>query len=471
MQQALRKFVALAALICLCGTSEAEASAIFKKWRLKRNKKSATTEQVATPKEAAREAVAASADTLPEPQKLTQISEPAPEPRRDLSPAQYDSLLAEWSKRRSLESFENYFNDFINIDASQTAAADTTPDSTYIRRLRDLASPIELPYNYVVKASIARYTDLRYGLMSRVLGLSRLYFPMIEEELLKAGLPIELRAMAIIESALQTTAVSNAGAAGLWQFMPSTGKVYGLEINSLVDERLDPVKSTRAAVKYLKDLYGIYNNWPLAIAAYNCGPGRVNKAMARSGGKTFWEIYDFLPAETRGYVPAFIGASYGYAYHKLHKIEPTEPPMPLATDTLHITRLLHMGQVASTLEGVSIETLRLLNPQYRIDILPATTKSYALRLPQHAVANYIASEEEIHAKDSAYLKQYLNPDNLEKQRAQASGTITHKVKRGETLGLIARKYGVSQQSIMRWNGIKNPNRLSEGQRLKIIRNR
>lgn len=470
MQQALRKLVALVALICLCGTAEAEASAIFKKWRAKR-KKSAKTEQVATPKQAAEEAVVANTDTLPESQKLTQLSEPAPEPRRDLNPAQYDSLLAEWTKRRSKESFESYFNDFINIDATQTAAADTTPDSLYIRRLRDLASPIELPYNYVVKASIARYTDTRYGLMSRVLGLSRIYFPMIEEELMKAGLPIELRAMAIIESALQITAVSNAGAAGLWQFMPSTGKVYGLEINSLVDERLDPVKSTRAAVKYLKDLYGIYNNWPLAIAAYNCGPGRVNKAMARSGGKTFWEIYDFLPAETRGYVPAFIGASYGYAYHKLHNIEATEPPMPLATDTLHVTRLLHMGQVASTLEGVSIETLRLLNPQYRIDILPATTKSYALRLPQHAVANYIASEEAIHAKDSAYLKQYLNPDNLEKQRAQASGTITHKVKRGETLGLIARKYGVSQQNIMRWNGIKNPNRLSEGQRLKIIRNR
>jgi len=469
MQTSLRNRIALLLLISLTGIGEAEGAPIFKKWREKRKK--AKTEQAATPKEAAEKVVVQPVDTTTVNQvRDPRLTQPAPEPRRDLSPAQYDSLLAEWSKQRAIESVENFFIYYIQIAASATAAADNTPDSVYIRRLRDLASPIELPYNYVVKASIARYTDARYGLMSRVLGLSQYYFPMIEEELMKAGLPIELRAMAIIESALQTTAVSHAGAAGLWQFMPSTGKVYGLEINSLVDERLDPVKATKAAVKYLKDLYGIYNNWPLAIAAYNCGPGRVNKAMARSGGKSFWEIYDFLPAETRGYVPAFIGASYGYAYHKLHNISPTAPPMPLATDTLHVQRLLHLGQVASTLENVPIETLRLLNPQYRIDILPATTKSYALRLPQHAVTNFIASEEAIHAKDSLYLKEYLNPDNLEKKRAQASGTITHKVKRGETLGLIARKYGVSQKNIMRWNGIKNPNRLSEGQRLKIIRN-
>lgn len=470
MQTTLRKLSALLLLVALVGGLEADAAPIFKKWRQNLKKKKNKTEQTQSPKEAAEQVAEPQPDTVVVEVRDPRLTQPAPEPRRDLSPAQYDSLLAEWSKRRAIESFESYFNDFINIDATATAAADATPDSIYIRRLRDLASPIELPYNYIVKASIARYTDTRYGLMSRVLGLSQYYFPMIEEELLKAGLPIELRAMAIIESALQATAVSHAGAAGLWQFMPTTGKVYGLEINSLVDERLDPVKSTKAAVRYLKDLYGIYNNWPLAIAAYNCGPGRVNKAMARSGGKSFWEIYDFLPAETRGYVPAFIGASYGYAYHKLHQITPTEPPMPLATDTLHVKRLMHLGQVASTLEELPIETLRLLNPQYRIDILPATTKSYALRLPQHAVANFIASEEAIHAKDSLYLKEYLNPDNLEKKRAQASGTITHRVKRGETLGGIARKYGVSQKSIMRWNGIKNPNRLSEGQRLKIIRN-
>lgn len=394
---------------------------------------------------------------------------PTPEPAPILTPAEYDSLVALWQNLCAEQRYEAYVREYIEIDAEAVAAADTTPDSVYVRRLRDLASPIELPYNYLVKASIARYTDTKYGLMSRVVGLSKYYFPMIEQELLKAGLPIELRAMAIIESALQTTAVSRAGAAGLWQFMAPTGKVYGLEVNSLVDERYDPLKATQAACRYLKDLYGIYNNWLLAIAAYNCGPGNVNKAIARSGGKTFWEIYDFLPRETRGYVPAFIGATYGFAYHRLHGITPTEPPMPLAVDTIHVNRLLHLGQVASTLENTPIETLRLLNPQYRIDILPATNKPYVLTLPQHATTDYIAHEELIHSKDSAYLKEYLNPDNLDKRRAQASGTIYHKVRRGETLGSIARKYGVSQKNLMRWNGIKNPNRLREGQRLKIIR--
>lgn len=403
----------------------------------------------------------------PESEAATPPESPAPAPM--LTPAEYDSLVTLWQNLCAEQRYEHYVQEYIEIDAEAVAAADTTPDSVYVRRLRDLASPIELPYNYLVKASIARYTDTKYGLMSRVVGLSKYYFPMIEQELLKAGLPIELRAMAIIESALQTTAVSRAGAAGLWQFMAPTGKVYGLEVNSLVDERYDPLKATQAACRYLKDLHGIYNNWLLAIAAYNCGPGNVNKAIARSGGKTFWEIYDFLPSETRGYVPAFIGATYGFAYHRLHGITPTEPPMPLAVDTIHVNRLLHLGQVASTLENTPIETLRLLNPQYRIDILPATNKPYVLTLPQHAITDYIAHEELIHSKDSAYLKEYLNPDNLDKRRAQASGTIYHKVRRGETLGTIARKYGVSQKNLMRWNGIKNPNRLREGQRLKIIR--
>ncbi len=395
------------------------------------------------------------------------LEEEAPAPM--LTPAEYDSLVTLWHNLQAEERYDRYVEQYIQFDAEAVAAADPTPDSVYVRRLRDLASPIELPYNYLVKASISRYTDVKYGLMSRVVGLSKYYFPMIEQELLKAGLPIELRAMAIIESALQTTAVSRAGAAGLWQFMPATAKVYGLEVNSLVDERYDPFKATQAACRYLKDLYGIYNNWLLAIAAYNCGPGNVNKAIARSGGKTFWEIYDFLPSETRGYVPAFIGASYGYAYHPLHGITPTEPPMPLAVDTVHVNRLLHLGQVASTLENTPIETLRLLNPQYRIDILPATTKSYVLTLPQYATTAYITHEAEIHSKDSTYLKEYLNPANLDQRRAQASGTIYHKVRRGETLGSIARKYGVSQKNLMKWNGIKNPNRLREGQRLKIVR--
>lgn len=455
-----RNLLVLLLGLLLVWPTATEAESLFKR----RKRKVVRIEQQDTLPAVERAGNAAS-----EGEETTPSEAPTPEPAPILTPAEYDSLVALWQNLCAEQRYEAYVREYIEIDAEAVAAADTTPDSVYVRRLRDLASPIELPYNYLVKASIARYTDTKYGLMSRVVGLSKYYFPMIEQELLKAGLPIELRAMAIIESALQTTAVSRAGAAGLWQFMAPTGKVYGLEVNSLVDERYDPLKATQAACRYLKDLYGIYNNWLLAIAAYNCGPGNVNKAIARSGGKTFWEIYDFLPRETRGYVPAFIGATYGFAYHRLHGITPTEPPMPLAVDTIHVNRLLHLGQVASTLENTPIETLRLLNPQYRIDILPATNKPYVLTLPQHATTDYIAHEELIHSKDSAYLKEYLNPDNLDKRRAQASGTIYHKVRRGETLGSIARKYGVSQKNLMRWNGIKNPNRLREGQRLKIIR--
>ncbi|MBE6182336.1 MAG: LysM peptidoglycan-binding domain-containing protein [Rikenellaceae bacterium] len=389
---------------------------------------------------------------------------PRMKPAVDLSPAQADSLLAEWRERQRSETFKTFFEQYILIDS--TTITDNTPDSVYINRLRKIVSPIQLPYNAIVKAHISRYTQPAHtGLISRVLGMSQYYFPIIEEELLKADLPVELRALPIIESALSTNAVSPMGAVGLWQFMPTTGKSYGLEINSLVDERRDPVRSTQAACRFLKDLYNIYNDWTLAIAAYNCGPGNVNKALARSGGKTFWEIYDWLPRETRGYVPAFIGATYAYTYHQQHNVEPTPAPLPLAVDTIRINRLLHFGQVASTID-LPIETLRALNPQYKLDIVPATTKTYTLVLPQQHIAQYITHEQEIFAKDSAYLKEYINPANIDKKRAERTGSI-YVVRRGDTLGAIARRYRVSTAQLMRWNKIRNPRALRIGQRLRI----
>lgn len=301
------------------------------------------------------------------------------------------------------------------------------------------------------------------------MSLSRYYFPLIEEELIKAGLPVELRALPIIESALSTTATSPMGAVGLWQFMPATGKSYGLEINSFVDERRDPVLATKAAVHFLKDLYNIYHDWTLAIAAYNCGPGNVNKAIARAGGgKTFWDIYDYLPRETRGYVPAFVGASYAYAYHQQHGITSENPPMPLATDTIRINRLLHLGQVAEVL-NIPIETLRTLNPQYKMDIIPATIKNYTLTLPQQYVSQYITHEEEIHKLDSAYLKEYIDPGNIKKKiiADQTPAYTTYTVKKGDTLGAIARRYRVTTAQIMKWNKLKNANKLRIGQKLRI----
>ena len=198
---------------------------------------------------------------------------------------------------------------------------------------------------------------------------------MIEQELINAGLPVDLRALPIIESALQPTAKSRAAAVGMWQFVYAPGKAYGLEINSFVDERCDPLQSTRAACKYLKDLYRTYGDWSLALAAYNCGPGNVNKAIARAGVRgSFWDIYNHLPRETRGYVPLYMGATYAFAYHRAHGVTIPTPPMPIAVDTVMINRPLHLEQVSSTLD-IDIEVLKMLNPEYTMQIIPATTKS------------------------------------------------------------------------------------------------
>ena len=404
--------------------------------------------------------------TVTEKTTVQQTEPYCPELNRNLTPAQIDSLVALWREKQTLQSYDTFFNDYIDID-SLASSSDTTPDSVYANRLRALVSPVQLPFNPIVKNYIRRYVDTRYGTINRVLSLSRYYFPLIEEELIKADLPVELRALPIIESALSTTATSPMGAVGLWQFMPATGKSYGLEINSFVDERRDPVQATRAACRYLKDLYSIYHDWTLAIAAYNCGPGNVNKALARAGEKsrTFWDIYDYLPRETRGYVPAFIGASYAYAYHRQHGIEPTEAPIPLSVDTVRINKLMHLGQISSTID-LPIETLRQLNPQYKLDIIPATTKPYTLVLPQRYVMQYIAHEPEIQAKDSMYLKEYINPANIDKKRQERSGSV-YVVKKGDTLGAIARRYRVTTAQIMRWNKLKSAHKLRIGQRLRI----
>lgn len=391
-----------------------------------------------------------------------------------MSVHQRDSVVSQWYEKTAIDSFENYYKEYICLDSTWTPSAEAVlPDSVYAARLKAMVSPIHLPYNEIVRNYIVRYTSPTSGLMSRVLGLSQYYFPMIEQELINAGLPVELRALPIIESALQPTAKSRAAAVGLWQFVYTTGKAYGLEINSFVDERCDPLQSTRAACKYLKDLYRTYNDWSLALAAYNCGPGNVNKAIARAGVRgSFWDIYNHLPRETRGYVPAFIAATYAYNYYNLHNIKVTTPPMPMATDTIMVSRVMHLEQVASTID-IPIETLRLINPQYRLDIIPATTKSYPLTLPVRDLSHYIINEDSIMAKDSLYLKEYLDPAKVEKKRVEenVARTITHVVKRGETLGGIARRYGVTTRQIMQWNNLKNANNLRIGQRLRIQRRR
>ena len=272
--------------------------------------------------------------------------------------------------------------------------------------------------------------------------------------------------MAVIESALNAKAVSRARAKGMWQFMYSTARRYGLTINSYVDERFDPIASAHAAARYLRDSYLIFGDWTLAIASYNCGAGNVNKAIRRAGGsKDFWDIYPYLPRETRGYVPSFFAALYAMKYYKEHNLTPETITMPPHTDTLRINRMLHFEQIAHY-TGASIGELRTHNPQYLHDIIPGTEKEYILQLPYQYTNAFIDHEDEIYSyKDSVY----FSPAALKAiQQASEPSKIIHRVKRGETLSHIALRYGVSVKNIQRWNGIGT--RIREGQRLAIYTN-
>lgn len=379
------------------------------------------------------------------------------------TPEQIDSLLDLWHTMSIAQSHKSYFEPYSDaIEGKDKMSV----DSLYRSRLQDLVSPVHLPYNYIVRDYINYYLTNRWSPLNKVLTLSKFYFPIFEQELIRAGIPVELRTLAIIESNLSPMATSRMGAVGLWQFMPATGKNLGLEINSLVDERSDIILSTRAACRFLKDLYNMFGDWTLALAAYNCGPGNVNRAIARAGSeaKSFWDIYDYLPRETRGYVPKFIAASYVYAYHSLHNIEADTTPECISTDTVMVNRTMHLGQVASTL-NIPLETLRILNPQYKIDIIPAARKPYALRLPTRYTTEFIAQQDSIYAKDSAYLKEYINPANLEKKRAEGVG-YTYTVRKGDNLGLIAKRNRTTVKEIMRWNKLKSTV-IRPGQKLRI----
>ncbi len=396
----------------------------------------------------------------------------ATQPVRPNTPQQLDSVVALWKTSSTKDAYDHYFNNYLATTKRISNELNTTNiDSLYVARLEALMSPIPLKYNWEVREAIERFTHKSYA---SVMSLAYYYFPMIEEELIRAGLPIELRTLAVIESGLNPLVVSKAGARGIWQFMPSTGKEFGLEINSLVDERCDPRLATQAACRFFKTIYPIYNDWTLTLASYNTGPGNVNKAIARAGGNyknydgSFWDVYEYLPEETRKYVPLYMGATYAFAYHRAHDVEVPDPPMPIAVDTIMIHRPMHLEQVSSTI-NISLELLKMLNPQYLIDIIPATSKQYALTLPIENISEYIEHEQEIHAKDSLYLKEYVIHANLEKKRLEKPNTITkyHTVADGENLGTIARMYKVSVKELVAWNKLSNPDALSIGQKIRV----
>ena len=345
-------------------------------------------------------------------------------------------------------------------------------DSVYIKRLYNLPSEMELSFNSVVKNYIEMYAVRKRDQVSYMLALGDYYFPMFEQALDRHGLPLELKYLPVIESALNPVAVSRVGATGLWQFMLRTGKGYGLEVNSLVDERRDPYKSTDAAVRYLKDLYAIYGDWNLVIAAYNCGPGNVNKAIARSGGKRdYWEIYYRLPRETRGYVPAFIAANYIMNYYADHNICPAHSSsLTVALDTVQVNERIHLEQIAGVLD-ISLGELQRLNPQFKKNIIPGDFKAHALVLPTEKMYAFIDKNDTIINYDKErYFTHRANTDGfLDGSVSSVSGNTTnvyYRVKKGDNLSTIARRNGTTVALLKSWNGLSS-NRLNIGKQLIV----
>lgn len=378
-----------------------------------------------------------------------------------------DSLLQLWYIRQSPRI------------ASHLAERDTSlfaipefHDSVYIQRLSNIPSVIDLSYNNVVKAYIGVYTKNRRGQMEVMLGLTDYYFPIFEEVLDQYGLPLELRYLPVIESALNPRAVSRAKATGMWQFMFGTARMYNLNMNSLVDERRDPLASSHAAARYLRDLHGIYKDWTLALAAYNCGPGNVNRAIRRAGGaRNYWAIYNYLPRETRGYVPAFVAATYAMHYYDEHKLVPIAVDFPVYTDTIMIHQEMHLMQISEVLD-IPVEMLRDMNPQYLSDIIPARDRSYSLRLPVDYSSRFIDNIDSIFAHRADL---YLNRANLTagplSSTAAASvpsgrSPVHYTVKSGDNLGFISSWYNVSVANLRSWNNIRG-NIIRPGQRLVI----
>lgn len=369
-----------------------------------------------------------------------------------------------------------YLKNYTVLDYNADDNADKPlDDDVLLDRLSRLPTVIEMPLNEPVRNAINFYANRRKQLVENMLGLSLYYMPIFEEALERHGLPNELRYLPVIESALVPTAVSPAGAAGLWQFMPGTGKDLGLEINSLIDQRRDPYLASEAGARFLKQLYSNYNDWSLAIAAYNCGPGNVNKALRRAGdGKhDFWDIYPFLPAETRGYVPAFIAANYIMNYYKEHDISPALARRPLITDTVHVNRRVHFQQIADVM-GIPMAELRMLNPQFRKDVIPGDIRPYSLVLPSLQVYAYIANEDSIvNYNASLYARRgIVEPASGKIVGSSANGDYYdeeviqyHKVKKGETLAKIAKRYGVTVSSIRKLN--KCGKNVKAGRNLKI----
>ncbi|MBQ4391639.1 MAG: transglycosylase SLT domain-containing protein [Prevotella sp.] len=388
------------------------------------------------------------------------------------------------------ESMGTYLDSLMNLYIARTyltpdndcQTADVNPTYTkeeYMDRLYRMPTVMEMPWNEVVQSCIDRYAGRLRRQVSFMLGAANFYMPIFEEALEAYQLPLELKYLPVIESALNPNAVSRAGAAGLWQFMVGTGKAYGLEVNTLLDERRDPQKSSWAAARYLRDLYKIFGDWNLVIAAYNCGPENINKAIRRAGGeKDYWVIYPYLPHETRGYVPAFIAANYVMTYYCEHNICPMTTTLPVKTDTVMVNRNVSFGQVSDVC-GIDVEVLRTLNPQYRRDVVPGATKPSPLRLPVSDVPRFMDLEDSVYVANASDVLQKREEVDVKEQAAGKKGgrskasrgrkagrgsSIT--VRRGDTLSAIAKRNHTTVAKLRRLNGIKG-NNIKAGKKLRV----
>jgi len=396
----------------------------------------------------------------------------------DTNAAEFDLLIKDSQVLVTLDNllYEKFYKkNFFKIDTSELniysfkpSDIPTYPDSIYEKRIEalNIETPIELTYNKEVKSYINLYAVRKRALTAKMLGLAEIYFPLFEESLDKYDMPLEIKYLAIVESALNPGAGSHAGAKGLWQFMYGTGKVYNLKVTSLVDDRFDPYKSTIAACEHLTDLHDIYNDWSLALAAYNSGAGNVNRAIRRAGGtKNYWAVWPFLPRETRGYVPAFIAVNYIMNYAPEHNIYPMRPGMFYHDiDTVTINDILAFDQLNEML-GIPLDELKFMNPQFKKGIIPATEgKKYTIRIPRNYVPDFLNNEDKLYAYKT---RKGIERDKLLAEVKKAKNRNIHIVKSGESLGLIAKRNRVYVSQIKRWNNLRS-NTIYPGQKLVLF---
>ena len=380
-----------------------------------------------------------------------------------------DTLLGQWYMHRQsrIPGREQYNMDSVRFTTD-------VPDSVLMKRLMAMNSFISLPYNETVKNFMILYSEKMPTKMGEMLGLSQYYMPLFEETFRQYGLPLELKYVAIIESALNPRAESRVGAKGMWQFMYRTAINYGLKVDSYTDERMDPIASVDAAARYFRDAYRIFGDWALAISAYNCGSGNVNKAIKRAGGRTdFWSVYEYLPRETRGYVPAMVGAMYAFRYASEYGLRPDPISMPVYVDTFHIHKNLHFRQISEVL-GIPLDDVRDLNPQYYSDIVPGAGSDEVLRLPFNYTSAFLDMQDSIYRYKTDVLfaakvqdgRETVNGRPVPTSRGATGQWVYYKVKSGDSLGKIARKYHCTVKQLKSWNNLRS-DRINIGQRLKV----